>query len=159
MYRHYRISEVEGQVFDLEDLIGVELKNDNLSKFLHDWEMCLLGMAKQESDETLEMLLSKQLRKSASLERSIALYDHDIAIKHESKDYHRLMAYLRSFLEMRHKQRIRNDLGPRHAHAFKTKAKATSNYPSLRQGLSQVCVGNTLKMTLALEETIVHMTI
>ena len=44
IYAHYRISEEEGSILELSDLIALRMKSDNLALFLHDWDYMLPWM-------------------------------------------------------------------------------------------------------------------
>ena len=43
MYKHFKLCEVDGAMLEWEELLGVELKGDNLQQFDNDWgAMCLV---------------------------------------------------------------------------------------------------------------------
>ena len=43
MYKHFKLSEVDGAMLEWEELLSVELKGDNLQQFENDWgAMCLV---------------------------------------------------------------------------------------------------------------------
>ena len=54
VYEQYRISEVDGALLGLEDIMLVRLHNDDLRNFLYDWENVLAAIADQPSDDVLE---------------------------------------------------------------------------------------------------------
>ena len=67
IYEQYRISEVDGALLDLEDLLHVRLHNDDLRNFLNDWEHVLTGMRQLPDEELLETLFRNQLDKSQQM--------------------------------------------------------------------------------------------
>ena len=63
----FKVSGIDEQVIDQADLHAITLHNDNLAKFMHDWEYVLQGIANPPSDEYLEYLFfdnSKNLMNS-----------------------------------------------------------------------------------------------
>ena len=64
VYAYYRISEVDGALLDLEDLMNVRLHADDLRSFLTDWENVLTTMASPPQEMVLETLFRKQLSKT-----------------------------------------------------------------------------------------------
>ena len=58
-----KISEIEGAILEFSDLLAVELRGDNLTAHLNDWEGVLAVIDKRPTDEVLESLFLKQLRK------------------------------------------------------------------------------------------------
>ena len=38
IYDHYRVTEVDNNILDLEDLIAVKMVGDDLRRFYDDWE-------------------------------------------------------------------------------------------------------------------------
>ena len=56
VYQHYKTSEVEGDMLDMQDLLAVRMVSEDLRKFLNDWEMTLAGMRVVPQMELLETL-------------------------------------------------------------------------------------------------------
>ena len=46
IYEYMRVSELEGALYDLSDLMAVQLRAEKLEAFLNSWETTLLGMRK-----------------------------------------------------------------------------------------------------------------
>ena len=67
IYDHYRISETEGSLLELQDLLRVSLKGDNLRAFIGDWEHVLTGMNPVPHDDVLETLFRLQIAKSTAM--------------------------------------------------------------------------------------------
>ena len=59
IYQHYRTTEAEGQMLDLQDLMAVRLQGDDARKFLNDWETTLQGMRIPPSEDVLETFFNK----------------------------------------------------------------------------------------------------
>ena len=75
VYEQYRISEVDGALLGLEDLMHVRLHNDDLRNFLYDWENVLAAIADQPSDDVPETFFKQQLKGSIQLKDQMAYYD------------------------------------------------------------------------------------
>ena len=65
--RHFEISELDGQTIEIGDLMAVTLHNDDLVKFLHDWEWVLLGLKTMPDEKWLEHLFHQQIKNSQQL--------------------------------------------------------------------------------------------
>ena len=39
VYQHYKTSEVEGEMLEMQDLLAVRMVSEDLRKFLNDWEI------------------------------------------------------------------------------------------------------------------------
>ena len=59
---HFKLTEACGAVFDMEHLLSVSMKNDNLERFLADWDTVLTGMRKRPDYQVLEALFLRQMR-------------------------------------------------------------------------------------------------
>ena len=44
IYQHYRMSEVEGHTLDFQDPLAVVMAEEDLKRFLNDWEISLAGL-------------------------------------------------------------------------------------------------------------------
>jgi hypothetical protein len=73
IYDHYRISETEGSLLELQDLMKVSLKKDNLRSFLMDWEHVFTGMNPLPDVAVLETLFRMQIQNSSAM-RDVLLY-------------------------------------------------------------------------------------
>ena len=83
IFEHFKISEVEGALLDVRDLVALELKGDNLRAFDTAWDEILLAMKKEPEEEILESLYCKQLEKSLQLKNTMALYTQDCTQREE----------------------------------------------------------------------------
>ncbi len=54
IYDHYKISETEGALLELQDLLQVTFKSDNLRAFLNDWEHVPACMNPAPTDAIME---------------------------------------------------------------------------------------------------------
>jgi hypothetical protein len=63
LYQHYKISEVDGQMLDFQDLVAVHMVGEELRRFMNDWEMTLTGMRKLPEEDVLETLFRRQIQR------------------------------------------------------------------------------------------------
>ena len=68
LYDLFKVSENDGTLLDWDDI-----KGDNLTQVLTDWENTFLNISEIPSDSMLECLLRKQLEKSEQLKNAISL--------------------------------------------------------------------------------------
>ena len=61
---HVKISDTDGAVLDIADLLKIELKSDNVQTFDTKWDETINAMQKRPDEEPLENLYFKQLEKS-----------------------------------------------------------------------------------------------
>jgi len=99
IYSHFRLTEVDGAVLEITDLLKVELKKDNVRAFDTAWDETLLGMASVPEEHYLEALYLRQLEKSEQLQNPLALYVQDHVQRGEPKSYAKLRKMVRSHLD------------------------------------------------------------
>ena len=109
VYSYYRISEVDGALLDLEDLMNVRLHGDDLRSFLTDWENVLTTMAVQPQEMVLDTLFRKQLSRSAALKDQMSYYER-LSIGHADRSYDFLLSIVRKRLEQQRRNRNRDEL-------------------------------------------------
>ena len=90
LYDYFKVSTNDGVLLDWEAILQVNLKGDNLSQFLTDWETTLLNIQEPPTDSMLEGLLRNQLEKSEQLKNSMSLYWQDITQRGGEKSYEKL---------------------------------------------------------------------
>ena len=56
IYEHFRVTEVDNNILDVEDRIAVKMVGDDLRRFYDEWEMTLTGIRKLQESEWLETL-------------------------------------------------------------------------------------------------------
>ena len=78
--QHFRMSEMDGGVYDTEHLFSVKMKGEKLQEFITTWDQVLAGLAKGPDDATLQALLLRNLRQCKTTEQDIAHYDRDASI-------------------------------------------------------------------------------
>ena len=65
---YFKVSDTDESVLDLNELLKVELKNDNVQSFNTRWEQTIIAMKKQPDDEIVENFLNyRQLQQSRQL--------------------------------------------------------------------------------------------
>ena len=85
-------------MLDLQDLMAVRLVNDDLRKFLNDWEMTLTGMRTVPDDKLLETLFIRELRKFTGFKAHMAHFDW-LPFGHCEKSYENMLSLVRRHLE------------------------------------------------------------
>ena len=90
VYSNFRTNDVDGTLLDFEDLVGVELKGQNLQAFINDWDAVILGLNEEPTEAMMETLFKKQLKKCTQLDNLMALYQQRITQDGYPKSYGRL---------------------------------------------------------------------
>jgi hypothetical protein len=68
VYQYYRIDEAAGALYNIHDLWNVTFQEDGkMEGFLASWDALLAGMKKIPSNEDLEVIFLRQIRKSKAL--------------------------------------------------------------------------------------------
>ena len=98
IYDHFKKSKTEGAIVDISNLMDLELVGNNLRAFDTAWDDLLLGIDKKYDEDILESLYLKQIKKSDELSNVLALYNQDIVIKGEKRNYEKLRSLVRAFL-------------------------------------------------------------
>jgi len=76
VYQYYRIDEAAGALHNIHDLWNVTFVEDNkMEGFLASWDALLAGMKRMPSDEDLEVIFLRQIRKSKALTIDVAQFD------------------------------------------------------------------------------------
>ena len=58
---HFKMTEADGAVYDIEHLLSVVMTNDNLQAFLNTWDTFLSGLQAAPESSMLEALLLRQI--------------------------------------------------------------------------------------------------
>ena len=69
LYKHFKLSEVDGAMLEWDELLGVELRGDNLQQFKKDWNTTCLNIRELPNERFCESLFRKQLEKSEQLKK------------------------------------------------------------------------------------------
>ena len=72
---YFATSALHGSLYELEDLLGVKLINENLITFMSNWDTVLSGMKVTPDDTFLEPLFHRQVKKCKSISHDIAIYE------------------------------------------------------------------------------------
>ena len=70
---HFKISDTNGAVPDLSDLLKVDLRSDSAQSFDTRWDETGIAMRKQTDDEVLENLCFRLLENADQLKQLLAL--------------------------------------------------------------------------------------
>ena len=69
---------LHGSVYDMEDLLNVVMVNDNLVQFIRNWDTVLSGTKKTPTDDVLESLFHRQIKKNKALAHDVAIYERAV---------------------------------------------------------------------------------
>ena len=64
---YYRANEEAGAMYDMADLMGVKIRGDNLENFLNTWDMVVMGMRSEATEECMRVLFHENIRKCGFL--------------------------------------------------------------------------------------------
>ena len=73
--QHFKTNEEVGSLYSVEDLLKVNLLQDDLSTFIHNWESVVAGMSHVPDERTLRDILLRQTRRWARMKWDLDLYD------------------------------------------------------------------------------------
>ena len=59
--QHFKTNEEVGSLYSVEDLLRVNLLQDDLSTFIHNWESVVAGMSHVPDERTLRDILLRQI--------------------------------------------------------------------------------------------------
>ena len=88
VHDHFSISDTDGTLLDLSDLLNVELKSGSVQSFDTRWDETIIEMTKKTDDEVQENLLFRQLHKADKQKQFLALYIQDSVQKAGPKKVH-----------------------------------------------------------------------
>ena len=95
---HFRMSEMDGGVYDPEHLFSVKMKGEKLHEFITLWDDVLAGLGKGPDDSTLQAFLLRNLRQCKAMEQDIAHYDRK-PFNDPEKSYSYLMRCARAVVD------------------------------------------------------------
>jgi len=123
IYKHYKVSEIEGALLSFEDLLHVSLKGDNVRAFVNEWEAVIIALKPIPEENVLESLFRRQLEASSQLKETMALYNLGITQRGEERSYQRLMSMAKTHLERRRLDKNREDLDTKGRSSYASAAK------------------------------------
>ena len=82
----FNISDTDGTVLDVSDLLTDELRNDNVQSFDTKWDDRIIASRNQPDHEVLENLYFWQLDKADQLTQLLALNIQDTVQKERTKE-------------------------------------------------------------------------
>jgi len=100
IYDHLKIDEEAGSLFDLSDLMCVQLEGDDLETFWKDWELALSSMRSEVPDNVKKTLFRLQLDKCKALHDEMAYYYRQRP-GHADRSYRYLAERVRRWIERR----------------------------------------------------------
>jgi hypothetical protein len=109
VYEHFSLSEREGALYDIEDLLSVKMRSGDAIEFITNWDSVLAGMRIRPNDETLEVLFLQQMRPFPGLQHDLAEYDRQpFGSAQHSYDF--LYSSVKRYIERERRKNTRNQL-------------------------------------------------
>ena len=99
IYEYFRVTGANDSVENYADLFTIALRNDDIQEFDSKWDIILLSMTKNPSDDILEGLYKLRIRVSEKLKTVLELYDLEIHQKKAGPDCHRLETMVKRSIE------------------------------------------------------------
>ena len=72
---YFKMTEADRAVFGMEHLLAVTVKNDNLDRFVNDWDTVIAGMKTKPEDMVLEAIMLRQLKVCSQMKEDIHDYE------------------------------------------------------------------------------------
>ena len=109
MFQHFQICDMEHSMLEFNDLLGLELRGDNLRAFDTAWDDTLLGMKELPEEKYLENLYRKQVKKSKQFELLYNQLEADHVLRGRPRSYRELKSLVRHHLDRQtHEQHLRD---------------------------------------------------
>jgi hypothetical protein len=71
----FQVADADGAMYGIEHLFSITMRNDNLAKFMSEWEQVLSGLKTRPADAVLEAVLLRQLRRCAAMGDDVREYE------------------------------------------------------------------------------------
>ena len=75
VHKHFSTSQKHGAVYDLEDLMAIQMVNDDLKGFVSRWDAVIAGMREDPGDRWKEAYFHNSIKRFKPLEHDLAIYD------------------------------------------------------------------------------------
>jgi len=109
IYEHSAISEMEGALYDTEDLMAVAMRSNDAREFLTNRDSVLAGMRSRPGEEVLEIWFLKQVRSFPGLQHDLAEYDRQ-PVGSERHAYAYLYSALSRYIDRERRSNTRSQL-------------------------------------------------
>ena len=107
IHKHFSTSQKHGAIYDLEDLMAVQMVNDDLKGFVSRWDAVIAGMREDPGNRWKEAYFHNAVKPFKPLEHDLAIYD-----RAPEGDAHRTYDFLiksaRDYLERKRLEKMRN---------------------------------------------------
>jgi hypothetical protein len=110
VYQHFKVTDVQGAILGIEDLVNVKLKNDNILEFLDEWDYVFCGLKEEPSATTTEEVFLARVEASSRLKSIVDLYRNDVTQNGKPKSYDNLRDRIDIFIEQERLGRNRSEL-------------------------------------------------
>ena len=77
IYEYFKVSDTDESVLDLNDILKVEFKTDNIQSFNARWDENIIAIEEQPGDEILENFCYRQLQQAEQSKPWLSLYSQD----------------------------------------------------------------------------------
>ena len=107
--KHFKMTEADGAVFGVEHLLSVVMKNDNLERFLDEWDTVIAGMKHVPDKMVLETLLMRQLKLCSQMKDDVNIFER-LSMDDEKRSYEELLRAARRQVERKRLQLHRDTM-------------------------------------------------
>ena len=107
IHKHFSTSQKHGAVYDLEDLMAIQMINDDLKGFVSRWDAVIAGMKEDPGDRWKEAYFHNSIKRFNPLEHDLAIYDR-APEGDANHTYAFLIKSARDYLERRRLEKMRN---------------------------------------------------
>ena len=101
IYEYFKVSDTDESVLDLNDILKVEFKTDNIQSFNARWDENIFAIEEQPGDEILDNFCHRQLQQSEQSKPWSSLYIQDTVQNSESEDNTRLQKMVVRYREQK----------------------------------------------------------
>jgi hypothetical protein len=106
---HFKLTEADGAIFDMEHLLNVTMKNDSLEKFVDDWDAVMTGMRKPPEDQVLMAMFLRQMKQCSIMKEDIRDFER-LVMDDPRRTYAELYRTAKRTLERRRLQTHRDQM-------------------------------------------------
>ena len=101
IYDYFKVSDTDESVLDLNDILKVEFKTDNIQSFNARWDENIIAIEKQPGDEILDNFCHRQVQQAEQSKPWLSLYIQDTVQNSESEDNTRLQKMVVRYREQK----------------------------------------------------------
>ena len=106
IHKHFSTSQKHGAVYDIEDLMAVQMVNDDLRGFITRWDAVIAGMTSEPDILWKQAYFHNAIKNFRPLAHDLAIYDRTPEGE-PNRSYEFLMKSARDFLERKRLEKMR----------------------------------------------------